>query len=588
MYSNIDFDIDRADSFVYSQEYTPDIEDFDINDYESEDDMKEDMLRSYTFYIENVYDSYGNPLIDRGFEVDCDDVEKIFGSEILQMMINNDGINRGGNTKEITIGVNTTPKSLSLKDVGDVAKKVMPTTEYFKGCRGFILYDGTIVETEAEHSMCAIIDGIKSTFHFIEIGNIRILNQSIDLAKEPTQQQRRVLTQVINSYSDTDLYLDIMDGNNIGVHYYCPDYRKVLADIDRYFGNGIKPQVNQINESSDNDEETTFYAFYSNIRAFLSSLLKNPLSAEPSEYLKKRGFTKARLIKLLLLKDVISKKENIVIIPDDNGKKHAEHQTKFGVKRENFERKIKRIYIQFFEKNLPEPKKILTENEEKNTLFKRIKEFYGGSTQNFDSIRGFIFPDGEVVNVQNKMHEDIRIPSGGMGLGQIYSMGIIRLEYNGIALATALTLQQKQTLRKIIINHNKFFVDFYGKEWWHCIYENCNVDTVNLLNNHIIRFMEEGIKPDRIVDCNMLNEDECGGATSADACNSTAPIIPLGSEVIMRPSILAGKSGKKDKKNDYDPTEINGKTLTAENTKQRHFYFTEEQIKRFSEKKNFE
>ena len=82
--------------------------------------------------------------------------------------------------------------------------------------------------------MCSVIDGVNGTFHFIELGNIRILNQSADLAKQPTPQQKRVLAQVIESYSNSDFYLDIMTGDAIGVHYYQPDYRRVLGDIDRY------------------------------------------------------------------------------------------------------------------------------------------------------------------------------------------------------------------------------------------------------------------------------------------------------------------------------------------------------------------
>ena len=40
MYGNIDFDIEKVDTIVYSPESVPDPEDFDINDYESEEDMQ--------------------------------------------------------------------------------------------------------------------------------------------------------------------------------------------------------------------------------------------------------------------------------------------------------------------------------------------------------------------------------------------------------------------------------------------------------------------------------------------------------------------------------------------------------------------
>ena len=349
MYGDIDFDIEKVETIIYSPEYIPDVEDFDINDYNSEEEMKEDMLHSYTFYIENFNDPFGERLNDRGVEMGYDDVVEYFGEEIANSMLKNEGIPRGGRSKELTIGVDTTPKSMSLQDVGDVAKKVLPTTSYFRGCRGFILYDGTIVATEAEHNMCSVIEGINGTFQFIELGNIRILNQSVDLAKEPTQQQRRVLAQVINSYSDGDFYLDIMTGDNIGVHYYQADYRKVLSDIDRYFTNGIKPTGNQLYEGMVNEkkEETTFYRFYSEIRAFLSKLLKTPIKAEPNKYLTDREFTKTRLIKLLRDNDIIKRDEKI-LVPGTNDVKHVTYSVKYTLKSDKFEDKIEQIYKKYF------------------------------------------------------------------------------------------------------------------------------------------------------------------------------------------------------------------------------------------------
>ena len=59
MYGNIDFDIDKVETIVYSPESVPDPEDFDINDYESEEDMQYDITHSYTFYIERFNDSFG-------------------------------------------------------------------------------------------------------------------------------------------------------------------------------------------------------------------------------------------------------------------------------------------------------------------------------------------------------------------------------------------------------------------------------------------------------------------------------------------------------------------------------------------------
>ena len=37
MSGNIDFDIEKVESIVYTQEYVPEPEDFDVNDYDSEE-----------------------------------------------------------------------------------------------------------------------------------------------------------------------------------------------------------------------------------------------------------------------------------------------------------------------------------------------------------------------------------------------------------------------------------------------------------------------------------------------------------------------------------------------------------------------
>lgn len=102
------------------------------------------------------------------------------------------------------------------------------------------------------------------------------------------------------------------------------------------------------------NEKTTFSDFLRNIKLFLLDLLKTPFTASPSEFLSKRGFTRGRLITLLLRKDIIKRKEKVVVSTTDSGEKKVVHNLKYCIIRKNFERKVKRIYIQFFESNLPE------------------------------------------------------------------------------------------------------------------------------------------------------------------------------------------------------------------------------------------
>ena len=173
---------------------------------------------------------------------------------------------------------------------------------------------------------------------------------------------------------------------------------------------------------------------------------------------------------------------------------------------------IKNYYItesQFnFIKNKLNENKLINESD----ILTDIKNFYGGSTEHIENIRGYIFPDGEVVNVREKSHEDVRKINSALGVMKVLDMGVIRLEYNGITLTKEPTFKQKYILKKIISNKpDKFFVDFYvnGKGLgFHTVYLNCNIKTVDLICNHIIRFLNDGIKPNNPTICqNSLNEN---------------------------------------------------------------------------------
>lgn len=93
--------------------------------------------------------------------------------------------------------------------------------------------------------------------------------------------------------------------------------------------------------------ETTFYAFMSNIRFFLASLLKDPIKAEVSDYLKKRGMKKTKLINILIKRGVLKRHESI----DDKDKDVGvvKYCVTYKVVRKQFERKLKRIYNKYFE-----------------------------------------------------------------------------------------------------------------------------------------------------------------------------------------------------------------------------------------------
>jgi hypothetical protein len=85
----------------------------------------------------------------------------------------------------------------------------------------------------------------------------------------------------------------------------------------------------------------------SNVRHFLSSLIKDPINTKISDYLKDIGFSKQKLINILLKRDVIRRHEKIDDKDKENG--NINYVVKYNVVRKQFERKIKRIYNKYVE-----------------------------------------------------------------------------------------------------------------------------------------------------------------------------------------------------------------------------------------------
>lgn len=127
-------------------------------------------------------------------------------------------------------------------EVNRKAHQLFKPSSYYKGLRGFILTDGTIIETPAEHNECTRIPNVKGTYHFITLGNIRLLQNSIDIGQLPTPQQERVLYQVIGQHENDTLYVDVITKKrDYGWQELDPDPRQVLNKIKQYIINGIKP-----------------------------------------------------------------------------------------------------------------------------------------------------------------------------------------------------------------------------------------------------------------------------------------------------------------------------------------------------------
>ena len=164
-----------------------------------------------------------------------DDLEDAFDEKVARIIIND--CKKSGKGK-LEISCLYDDEELDLNDneqVNDRAMKVLSYGKFYEGCRGFILTNGVVVYTPTEHNQCTAINGVKGTFDFIRMGNIRILDHSIDIGKYPTESQFIVLQKVIRTYSP--LYMDIISGGTeISKTYERPNYEMVVRDIKKAFG----------------------------------------------------------------------------------------------------------------------------------------------------------------------------------------------------------------------------------------------------------------------------------------------------------------------------------------------------------------
>lgn len=107
--------------------------------------------------------------------------------------------------------------------------------------------------------------------------------------------------------------------------------------------------------------EMSEYKFYNNIKHFLKSLLEDPINTTVPLLLKKYGIIRSKLLKELLNLNIIEKEERINDKDENGGSKTATMMIKYRVPKKNFDKKLKKLYIKLFEKNLP-ARKLRTED----------------------------------------------------------------------------------------------------------------------------------------------------------------------------------------------------------------------------------
>lgn len=109
---------------------------------------------------------------------------------------------------------------------------------------------------------------------------------------------------------------------------------------------------NQIRVLKESMKEVTFESFFNNVKSFLSELLTDPLNAKVGELFTTHGHSQKDLLKKMIDRGLLTRKENIKELPyEPNGEKEAKMIIKYSVPRKNFDKKMRRLYLEMF----PEP-----------------------------------------------------------------------------------------------------------------------------------------------------------------------------------------------------------------------------------------
>lgn len=120
-----------------------------------------------------------------------------------------------------------------------------------------------------------------------------------------------------------------------------------------------KEQVRLLKEGyEESKKEMTFFAFMSHVKAYLKQLITDPISAKPDMFLMVNGLDGEKLNGYLTDNNIILKNEKI----DNNGEKDM-FTISYKIPRQNFERKMKRLYSKLFEENIVDSN-LLTEDGE--------------------------------------------------------------------------------------------------------------------------------------------------------------------------------------------------------------------------------
>ncbi|MCF0218712.1 MAG: hypothetical protein HUK14_02935, partial [Muribaculaceae bacterium] len=237
-------DMSNIGEMVYESDFDKDF----YQEWLEDNELKDSEKNRTDYWKENVTFEIG--LLDNetyhqfdAVSMSYDDMVERYGTKIADKILS-DTMKKGEGRLEPILYISNDELDVNDREALNAeAKKLLPQTPYFKGVRGFVLSDGTIINTEMEHNKITSIPGIDDKFQFVKLGNIRILDSAINLSDIPTDEQKKVIRRVVADNADGELYVDMFgkDGSSYGVKYTNPDYNRVINDIRRYYNEGIKP-----------------------------------------------------------------------------------------------------------------------------------------------------------------------------------------------------------------------------------------------------------------------------------------------------------------------------------------------------------
>ena len=273
MSRNIDnYDLNEIGSVSFRLNFDDDYYMEYINDNELEDSQnsKLSFIKDCCDYDTEFTDS--ETFHHLGYDtMTFDEIESYFGSSLANDVLN-DCMDGNEHSYEPLSYENENFNLNDPQELSNAAMKYLRYGDYYRNARGFILPNGVIVYTELEHSHCTKIPGVTGTFHFIQLGCIRILDHSIDLAKPPTREQETTLYKILRYYYTEELYLDLRNEElgNFSKKYSSCEPAKVMSDIKRYFSGQIP-------------KETKFEIDEAKIKKVVSEVLRNVLKKRLNE-----------------------------------------------------------------------------------------------------------------------------------------------------------------------------------------------------------------------------------------------------------------------------------------------------------------